>query len=108
MADGPIEWVIQVEPEKYGEVAGLTIYVTDGNHFRRHEVGRVAFTRSNSINPDVSFEDQLDAVMARAEKVRDLINDTLDDLDRARAAAVEKVADEVRDMLAEVPQGKVQ
>lgn len=51
------------EPENMG---GMVIYLEDADG-RREELSRVAFVRRASKNPDVSFEDQLDAELEKAD-----------------------------------------
>lgn len=53
------------EQEERNE-GGVVIYVEANG--RREEVERVAFVRENSANPEVSFDDQVEATMAKARR----------------------------------------
>jgi hypothetical protein len=59
-------------PEVAENGGGMVVYVTDGS--MRREVTRVAFVREHSKNPDVLYEDQLDAEVRKAQKSVDLLN----------------------------------
>jgi hypothetical protein len=56
------------ERSKSDPERGVLVWVLDGK--TRTEVGRVAYVRSDSENPTVSFEAQLDRVIAQAQRAR--------------------------------------
>lgn len=56
-------------------VGGIVVLVTNGS--TRQEVSRVAYVRSNSKNPDTSFNEQLSRETQKARDACDLLNGTL-------------------------------
>lgn len=53
----------------------VIVRLTNGSH--TEDVCRVGFARRNTKNPDVSFGDMLDRMIANARKAADLLNEQL-------------------------------
>lgn len=80
-------WMVECEPEGKNDdgvnEGGMIVWlVKDGE---REEVSTVGFIRRNSANPDIEFEQALEAEVAKA-KVAARIKNELDEL-RANAGA---------------------
>lgn len=72
-----INWEISIRPEGRNEdgknEGGVVILLKQGN--QEAEVGRVAFERSNSLHPEVKFEDQLQVEVGKAATVLNKIRE---------------------------------
>lgn len=94
-------WTVICEPvsnnANYKNKGGLVVLLTDGEH--RHEVSRVSFTRRHSRNPEVAFDEQIQAEVAKAEEAAQIVNALLDDLERQQAEAVMAVRDRLHELL---------
>ena len=92
------DWRVQLRPIQEGTIGGLSVLLVDVVHddVEDVEVGRVAFVRSESQNPDAAFEMKLSEVVEKAEQAAELLDDCRDDLTRARdmAAADLKVEEQ--------------
>lgn len=91
--------LIPVAPEANARKnkAGVSVCLTDGDLEWANliEVGRVAFIRRNSRNPETSFEDQLSAMIETAQKAAAEVNrldaEYADEMARRREEARERV-----------------
>ena len=70
-------WQLVIEPKGDNDngvnKGGMVIYLQNGSV--KEEIGRVAFERTNSLYPDVSFEDQLDIEVSKATKSITILHD---------------------------------
>ena len=60
------------EEQDKDNVGGIIVSVQKGG--QKHEVARVGFVRATSENPNDSFDDKLDEVIAIAQKSADELN----------------------------------
>lgn len=73
-------WKIALEPRGQNpgrnkkNDGGMIVYLSHQRHGKQ-EVHRVAFVRENSSEPDASFDDKLDKVVATARKAADTLNE---------------------------------
>lgn len=70
-------WKISAKPEGRNgggkNEGGMVIYLV--SNAGREEVGRVAFERNNSSHPDVTYEDQLDIEIGKAQKTIEVVEE---------------------------------
>lgn len=83
---------VDVTLEERDGVAGLAVRIVDVRNdewagFKPYEVGRVAFVRQNSENPEQEFAERLGAVMERADIAIEKLDEAVTELQRARELA---------------------
>lgn len=75
-------WVILARPEGKNpgseegrNEGGIVIELALSGGSAREEVSRVAFTRANSVHPEVEFSDMLSIEMAKAKEAAEMLNE---------------------------------
>lgn len=79
-------------------IRGLGVVLID-DKLEEYEVTRVAFQRSYSSQPDKDFEDALDEALDKAEQAKDVIVEFEDEIERARADAVDDARKRILEIL---------
>lgn len=87
-------WGVICRPTTIGHVAGLAVVITDEEH--EHVIGHIAFVRPKSINPNVSFEQQLQIVLDKADEVVTTLTE-LQDVFVAQQQEAERTVDKAID-----------
>lgn len=80
-------------------ITGVAVLITDGTN--EWEISRVAFNRRVSANPGKMFDTVLREEMEKAQTAADVMNDALDDFDRAKADAQYQWREKIREVLGE-------
>lgn len=73
-----MSWKLTADPVEHSadkNDGGIVISLLDLKTSSKTEIGRVGFERSASLNPYVSYEDQLDIEVAKARKSIELLNE---------------------------------
>lgn len=63
--------------KKKGKNEGGLVICVNHTHGHPQEVERVAFNRANSTNPDLDFDERVDQVIEKANRVLELLNGEL-------------------------------
>jgi len=79
-------------------IRGLAVVLVD-DKLEEYEVTRVAFQRSFSSQPDLDFETALDEALDKAEEAKDVIVEFEDEIERARADAVDGARQRILEIL---------